>query len=60
MAKVDNKSKGPQGGKDGAKKGGEKKGAKSDAKRFDGNCNNCGKYGHKSKECWAVKNKEVN
>ena len=47
-------------GKDGAKKGGEKKGAKSDAKRFDGNCNNCGKYGHKSKECWAVKNKEVN
>ena len=47
-------------GKGSTKKGVEKKGAKSDAKRFDGNCNNCGKYGHKSKECWAAKNKEVN
>ena len=47
-------------GKESTKKGGDKKGAKSDAKRFDGNCNNCGKYGHKSKECWAAKNREVN
>jgi len=47
-----------KGGKDGtsASKGKDKSSGKehgkNDRKRFDGNCNYCGKYGHKKSECW--------
>ncbi|KAI3500109.1 hypothetical protein L1887_35925 [Cichorium endivia] len=27
----------------------------SRGKRFEGNCNNCGKWGHMSKDCWSKK-----
>jgi hypothetical protein len=40
------KSKDGKKGKDGKGKG--KKGVK-----FDGNCNHCGKYGHKKETCWS-------
>ena len=33
--------------------GHSKGGGKSDNKRFEGNCNNCGKSGHKKSECRA-------
>ena len=42
-------SKGTGKGKD---KSSGKEHGKNDKKRFDGNCNFCGKYGHKKTECW--------
>ena len=48
--------KGKKGGKDkdkGNKEGGTGKGKGGD--RFDGWCNNCGKYGHRYRDCWHEK-----
>lgn len=42
--------------KDGGKKGFEKsqgKSAQNTTKKFDGNCNYCGRYGHRAKDCWS-------
>jgi hypothetical protein len=54
--------KGGKGGKDGGKgnKNGGKAGGKgygkgnsSQTQRFEGECSNCGKWGHKAKDCWS-------
>ena len=59
-----NKGKGQQKGKygKGEVKGGGKKGEKGKASsvKFDGNCRNCGKYGHRAKDCWGAPNRELN
>ena len=46
----------------GDSKGGKKgeKGGKASGAKFDGNCRNCGKYGHRAKECWGAPNRDVN
>eukprot|EP00969_Alexandrium_andersonii_P285145 12605708-Alexandrium_andersonii.AAC.1 len=47
---VDAIAKGKKGGKKGSKGG--KKNTQSNYK-FDGECRNCGKWGHRAKDCWA-------
>lgn len=49
------KSKGNKGGKDGKGKGKgvkEGKGQGKPSAKFEGECNNCGRYGHKAADCW--------
>ena len=59
--------KGKNGGKNGSKykskvfkgKGkdkGHKDQGKENKKKFDGECHNCGKYGHMMRDCWHAKN----
>ena len=45
------------GGKKGDKGGGRGGGGGGKASRFEGECRNCGKKGHKAAECWAAKPK---
>jgi hypothetical protein len=47
----DSKGKGRGGGHHGGK------GADHSAAKFEGECRNCGKYGHMAKDCWSKDNK---
>ena len=33
---------------------------KKNAIKFDGNCNNCGKHGHKARDCWRSPSGNIN
>ena len=46
---------GGNGNKNGGKAGGKGygKGNSSQTQRFEGECSNCGKWGHKAKDCWS-------
>ena len=50
--------KGKAKGQDGKKGANPQDGAyQNRPPQFDGNCNNCGKYGHKAADCWSEKKK---